>query len=139
MMPPSTPPTASAPAAPIVVLVGHCTPDSGLLTAVLRRIHPALRVERANDGPALDAHRHRGAVWLVNRVLDGEFPSDDGQALLAEEARGGHGQALLLISNRPEAQSRAIADGALPGFGKAELYAPSTTERIRAALSGRGC
>ena len=37
------------------------------------------------------------------------------------------------ISNYPEAQAEAVAAGALPGFGKAELHDPRTAELLRSA------
>lgn len=113
------------------VLVGHCSPDSGMLSTAVRRASPAAKVVRANDDGALEAHRGPGRVWLVNRVLDGSFASDDGLALIAREAQRTDGPRLVLVSNVPEAQSRAISLGALPGFGKRAVHAESTIELLR--------
>ena len=41
---------------------------------------------------------------------------------------------LMLVSNYPDAQADAVANGALPGFGKRELGSPRVAELIREAL-----
>ena len=42
----------------------------------------------------------------------------------------------MLVSNYPEWQQAAIAAGALPGFGKAELNRAETREKLAAVLGG---
>jgi len=37
---------------------------------------------------------------------------------------------VMLVSNYPEYQQQAIAAGAEPGFGKAELTSPATLEKL---------
>jgi two-component system, chemotaxis family, chemotaxis protein CheY len=75
----------------------------------------------------------------INRMLDGEFQLQMGAELVREVVQRSAAKkpALMLVSNYPEAQAEAQEAGALPGFGKRELHAPTTGERIRAAL-GRG-
>jgi hypothetical protein len=41
---------------------------------------------------------------------------------------------VMLVSNYPEWQQAAIAAGALPGFGKAELNRAETREKLSAVL-----
>ena len=113
------------------VAVGHCGPDAAMLGSALRRALPGATLTAVNDDAALDAHRDGDAVWLVNRLLDGDFADEDGIALLAREAARGHGATLLLISNLDEAQESARAAGARRGFGKLALHRPETTELLR--------
>jgi len=40
----------------------------------------------------------------------------------------------MLVSNYPEAQAAAVAEGALPGFGKREIGTPRVGELLREAL-----
>ncbi len=74
-----------------------------------------------------------GALLLVNRVLDGDFDNDDGQALIKRLLDTG-AKRVMLISNFPEAQARAEKSGALPGFGKTTMGSEETHRRLREAL-----
>ncbi|MBL9149943.1 MAG: hypothetical protein JNM94_14735 [Phycisphaerae bacterium] len=118
---------------PHVILVGHCSPDSGMLTSLVTRHAPNARVERVNDHASLAAHRRAGVVWLVNRALDGDFRHDG--LRLVEDAAADDGPTLVLISNYADAQAAATARGALPGFGKSSLYAAGTVNALKAALA----
>jgi len=40
----------------------------------------------------------------------------------------------MLVSNYPEAQAAAVAEGALPGFGKREIGTPRVNDLLRNAL-----
>jgi len=42
---------------------------------------------------------------------------------------------VMLVSNFPEWQEKAIHQGAVPGFGKAQLNSAETVERIRSILN----
>ncbi len=126
---------ASATPAPLFVLVGHCSPDAGMLRSAVRRVVPGAAFVGVNSAAALAEHRHAGAIWLVNRVLDGSFGSDDGLAIVARGAALPDGPVILLISNFDEAQQAAMAAGAFRGFGKQALYTERTAEAIRAAVA----
>jgi hypothetical protein len=131
---------------PKILLVGHCVPDSAMLTSMLRtacgsEVEPV--VVRVNDDAVLAREVADASLLLVNRVLDGEFSSTDGIALITRFASttsprtAARIPALMLISNYPEAQAAAVKAGAHPGFGKAETYAAATREKLAAALSHR--
>jgi hypothetical protein len=68
---------------------------------------------------------------LVNRVLDAD--GSDGMALIQEFVRSGT-VPVMLVSNYPEYQAKAVALGARPGFGKAALRDPATVELLRVVL-----
>jgi len=121
-------------AAPRVLLVGHCTPDSWLLQNAVTRIWPAATVSRANDGAELQARLPDSDLLLVNRSLDGRFDSKDGVELIGSLAASNGPPAVMLISNYPEAQSRAVAAGAVQGFGKDSVYSESAAKLLREAL-----
>lgn len=67
---------------------------------------------------------------LVNRRLAAD--SSEGVVLIermkADSALAG--TPVMLLSNYPEAQRAAVAAGAEPGFGKAELDRPETVEKL---------
>lgn len=124
---------ASAAAGKRVVLVGHCGPDSFALRSAIRSALPGAEVEFANDPEALETELGRADLLLVNRVLDGRFPTHGGIELIQNLAAGERPVAML-ISNFPEAQAAAEAVGAAPGFGKAEMYTEQTRQRLREAV-----
>jgi len=115
------------------VLVGHCGPDAHLLKAAVSRAVPGSTIVMANEQAKLKTHLHRGVVLLVNRALDGAFDADDGVELIAEVLAGGDPPVTMLISNFDDAQERAVAAGARPGFGKSAVYAEKTKELLQGA------
>jgi len=119
--------------APTVLLVGHCFPDAMMLKSSIKRIIPGVRFEKAHSLRDIEDHLAASALALVNRVLDGEFGSDDGIGLI--RCFAGAGTPLMLISNYAESQAEAEGAGAAPGFGKTGLYAEETAERLRAAIA----
>lgn len=72
---------------------------------------------------------------LVNRKLDADY--SDGlnviRAIKREAALSS--TPVMLVSNYPDAQEEAVAAGAVPGFGKAELSQPATREKLRPFLA----
>lgn len=115
------------------VLVGHCWADRmGLKSAVKRAVRGA-RLERADTMAAVKAHLDGGTVLLVNRVLGGGFGTGDGVELIRELARDGNTSPMILVSNYADAQSEAVAAGALPGFGKSELGDSAVADRLCSA------
>lgn len=113
-----------------IVLVGHCGPDASMLRSALRSMLPEARVEVANSDAALERLAAGSDLLLVNRVLDGDFSVGEGLELL--EKRGG--AAFMLVSDIAEAQVRAEAAGARPGFGKRQLRGDVMRSRVLAAL-----
>ncbi len=110
-----------------VLLVGHCRPDQFMLRSAIEGVVDGAEIVMANDSGAV-GEADSGTLYLVNRVLDGSFPSTDGIALVESLAAGG-GRAML-ISNLPEALAESESRGGLPGFGKSELR----SDRMRSAL-----
>lgn len=118
-----------------ILSVGQCGFDHGRISRHLQQTL-AVEVEGA-DGPddALAALRREPFhLVLVNRVSDADgapgielirrLKSDPALAELP----------VMLVSNFADAQAEAVALGALPGFGKSELTAAATTDRLRTAL-----
>lgn len=119
-----------------VMLVGHCGPDAIMLKTVVQRALPGAGVELVNDHEALDAALARDVVLLVNRELDGEFRSGRGGIDLIRHLTEAKVKApMLLVSNFADAQAEAESAGAMPGFGKSDLYNEDTTRRLQDAAS----
>ena len=117
-----------------ILLVGHCTPDAYALRSALTRLIPGAAVECVSCQDALEQALPRSALLLVNRELDGEFEARDGVALIRALAERTSAPRMMLVSNYPDAQAQAQAAGAVPGFGKRDLYAGQTGRRLLAAL-----
>ena len=121
---------------PDVMLVGHCGPDAIMLKTVVQRALPEANVELINDHDALDASLAGDVVLLVNRELDGDFRTGVGGIdLIRHLTESATTAPMLLVSNFEEAQAQAEAAGAMPGFGKSDLYHDDTTQRLKDAAS----
>ncbi|MCH2149250.1 MAG: hypothetical protein MK095_07430 [Phycisphaerales bacterium] len=121
---------------PDVMLVGHCGPDAIMLKTMVQRALPDANVELINDHDALDASLANDVVLLVNRELDGAFHTGSGGIDLIRHLNESATKApMLLVSNFQEAQAEAEAAGAMPGFGKSDLYHEDTTQRLRDAAA----
>jgi two-component system, chemotaxis family, chemotaxis protein CheY len=117
-----------------VVLVGHCGPDMHMLKSAVSRSVPGASIVTANDAQTLQKHVGADSVLLINRVLDGRFDANGGVALIQELMASENPPVAILVSNYPDAQEAAVAAGARPGFGKSQLYAPATADKLRDAV-----
>ncbi|MAD19111.1 MAG: hypothetical protein CMJ52_02680 [Planctomycetaceae bacterium] len=118
-----------------VLSVGHCTPDAWMLRTAVQRVLPDAEVHPVNDDAELRdriSDASGPVVLLVNRLLDGSFPHEDGIGLI--EAHAGGTAAALLISNLEASQAAATSAGGVPGFGKTALNDPDTATRLRNAV-----
>lgn len=117
-----------------VLLVGHCGPDAYMLRSAVRSALPNAEIVMVDDEATLAAKLDSANLLLVNRVLDGRFESDDGIGLIASLSPDRPAR-FMLVSNFADAQARAEAAGAVPGFGKSQIRSEETTRRLRAALA----
>jgi len=118
-----------------VLDVGQCNPDHSSLTSFLNS-HFDVEVDRSHQmDDTLDKLRTQSYdMVMINRKLDADYT--DGMAILetmkADEAL--KSIPVVLISNYADAQEAAVAAGAAPGFGKAELHDPATLEKVSKIL-----
>jgi CheY-like chemotaxis protein len=118
-----------------VLDVGQCSPDHSAICRLLEREFGA-EVARADglDDALAQLRASKFDLVLVNRKLD----ADDSDGL--EVLRTIHADSALaampvmLVTNYPEHQAAAVAAGAAPGFGKAELSAQATREKLAGFL-----
>ena len=121
---------------PMVLLVGHCTPDAWMLRTAVGRADDAAEIEVVNDESQLRRHVHdpgRPVVALINRKLDGRFDAEDGLQLMG--VFGGGPSVPVLVSDLAEAHEQAREAGGHPGFGKRAIHDDATTESIRTAIA----
>ena len=120
-----------------VLDIGQCSFDHGSIRCLLEDEFGAEVVQAHRSHDALAALRAgRFDLVLVNRKLDAD--GDDGlkivQAIKADERLSS--TPVMLVTNFPEHQQAAIAAGAEPGFGKAQLDEPATHEKLAKFLRG---
>lgn len=116
-----------------IVLVGHCVPDAMALRSAIRSAVGEVEIVAVNDSESLEAELGGSGLLLVNRVLDGRFGGESGEALVKRLAADG--ERVMLISNYEDAQAAAVSSGARPGFGKQALYTDEMRARLAAALA----
>jgi len=130
----STPP-GPAPA-PRIALVGHCGPDSWMLKSVAQRAFPGGEVVMVQDDASARSEAARADLLLINRKLDGEFPTGSGLDLIGELIpMKGRRAAVMLVGNHADAQAVAVELGAILGFGKANAGTPEAAQAMRVAAS----
>ncbi len=119
-----------------VALVGHCGPDSSYLRMTIAKAGKDLQVVSADDDGELKRVLDDGVdLLLLNRQLDFGFDDHEGVDVIRKLRPHYPNVKMMLVSNYPEAQAAAVAEGALPGFGKREVNSPRVAELIRDALT----
>jgi CheY-like chemotaxis protein len=119
-----------------VLDVGQCAPDHYGIRDLIEQDFDA-RVDSADSiGEALNLmRRERYDLVLINRVLFND--GADGLELVRIAKREELSTPIMMVSNYPEAQSEAVAAGAVPGFGKANLRSAQTREHLMKFLPVR--
>jgi hypothetical protein len=118
-----------------VVLVGHCGPDSSYLKLAVSRAGKDVQVLAADDSTELQRVLDGGAdLLLFNRLLDFGFDTTEGVVAIRNLRPHYPNVKMMLVSNYVDAQAAAVAEGALPGFGKRDVNSPRVAEMIRSAL-----
>ena len=118
-----------------IALVGHCGPDSSFLRIAVSKAEREAMVLMVDDDSDLERVLDDGVdLLLLNRQLDYGFDEREGVALLRKIRAKYPAVKAMLVSNYPDAQAAAVAEGALPGFGKREIGTPRVNELLREAL-----
>jgi two-component system chemotaxis response regulator CheY len=118
-----------------VLSVGQCGFDQAQIERWLARDLGVRTISVDTLDEALDELRRGGiALVLVNRILD--FDGSSGAELIREIKTEPQFANLpvMLVSNFESAQREAVALGALPGFGKAQVGQKSVAEQMRKVL-----
>ena len=118
-----------------VLDVGQCSPDHATIRSYLTRNFDCEIVQAHGADDALEALRNsKFDLVLINRKLDADY-SDGIEIIRQIKSDSGIASVpVMLITNYPEHQAAAIAEGAIYGFGKLEYQKPETRERLAAVL-----
>ena len=115
--------------------IGQCNPDHSALSQFLRS-HFDVEIDRSHhmDDSLNKLSNASYDLVLINRKLDADY--SDGMRILEKIKSDDRLNQIpvMLISNYPDAQAAAIAAGAEPGFGKAELEDSRSVEKVRSVL-----
>jgi len=121
-----------------VISVGQCGFDNSRIRELIRSVDPAIDIRFTDTFSetlkTLDDLDGRVALVMINRIMDLDGAS--GLELIHEilhSDRHTH-VPVMLVSDYEHAQAAAIAEGALPGFGKSSLRAETTKERLNSIL-----
>ena len=118
-----------------ILEVGNCAADHAAMSALIDRHFDAQIAQAHTFDEALTALRgERFDLVLINRQLDHD--NSEGVELI-RKIKGDRELAqvpVVLLSNYPEYQQRAIEAGAAPGFGKADLNTPETQQKLKDLL-----
>lgn len=117
-----------------ILLVGHCWPDSVGLRRAASKAASESEVKRVNTDDDLKREVAEADLLLVNRALDGRFETGDGVELIGRLGSAESAPPMMLVSDQSDAQQRAEAAGARPGFGKREVRSEKTIKKMRKAL-----
>jgi CheY-like chemotaxis protein len=118
-----------------VLDVGQCNPDHATIRSYLTHHFDCEIVRTHGVDDTLEALRGgKFDLVLVNRKLDADY--SDGIEIIRQikSDRAIAAVPVMLVTNYPEHQSEAIAEGAIHGFGKLEYDRPETRERLAAIL-----
>ena len=114
-----------------VLGVGNCSHDHGNVEALILK-HFDIDVEAVSLKDEAIERLRSGSfdLVLVNRKIAND--ASDGLELITRIKADPQlaKTPVMLLSNYPEAQKAAVAAGAEPGFGKAELGRPETVEKL---------
>ena len=118
-----------------IALVGHCGPDSSYLRMAVGNAIKGAKVLMIDDDEDLTRAVNDGVdLLLFNRVLEFGFSADLGVDLIKRFRQAHPDLKMMLVSNYADAQTAAVAAGALPGFGKREIGTPKVTDMLRRSL-----
>ena len=119
-----------------IALVGHCGPDSSFLRMAIQQASKGVSIVNADDERELEKLVTGGSLDLVlfNRVLDYGFSTNRGSDVIKKVKAVRPDQKVMMVSNYAEAQAEAVANGALPGFGKRDIGTPQVVELLKNAL-----
>lgn len=118
-----------------VLSVGQCMPDGMAIKAFLgRQFAVTVQASDTADDALVMLHNGSYDLILVNRIFDADGSSGF-DLIKAIKANATTSKIpIMLVSNYPDAQQKSVELGAEPGFGKAELGAEPTIQRLRPFL-----
>ena len=117
-----------------VISVGQCGYDNSRIRSLIRSIDSTVEIRETDshqETMEVLASLGEAALVLVNRVfdMDGASGMDLISQLKSKESEFAT-IPVMLVSNYEKSQAEAIANGAIPGFGKSELQSVETRQKM---------
>ena len=122
-----------------VISVGQCGYDNSRIRSLIRSIDSTVEIKETDshqETMEVLASLGEAALVLVNRVFDMDGAS--GMEFISQlKSKESEFAAIpvMLVSNYEKSQAEAIANGAIPGFGKSELQSVETRRKIESVLN----
>ena len=122
-----------------VISVGQCGYDNSRIRSLIRSIDSTVEIRETDshqETMEVLASLGEAALVLVNRVFD--MDGSSGMDLISQlKSKESEFAAIpvMLVSNYEKSQAEAIANGAIPGFGKSELQSVETRQKIESVLN----
>ena len=122
-----------------VISVGQCGYDNSRIRTLIRSIDSTVEIKETDshqETMEVLASLGEAALVLVNRVFD--MDGSSGMDLISQlKSKESEFAAIpvMLVSNYEKSQAEAIANGAIPGFGKSELQSVETRRKIESVLN----
>jgi two-component system chemotaxis response regulator CheY len=122
-----------------VISVGQCGYDNSRIRSLIRSIDSTVEIKETDshqETMEILASLGEAALVLVNRVFDMDGAS--GMEFISQlKSKESEFAAIpvMLVSNYEKSQAEAIANGAIPGFGKSELQSVETRRKIESVLN----
>ena len=121
-----------------VLSVGQCMPDNAGIGRMLKsNFDVEVDVAESHADAVRMATESAFDLVLLNRIYDatGTEGMDTLKALKSGDST--RNTPVMVVSNYPDAQESAVANGAEMGFGKSALNDPNTIERLRPFLADK--
>ena len=119
--------------------MGQCGYDNSRIRSLIRSIDSTVEIKETDshqETMEVLASLGEAALVMVNRVFDMDGAS--GMDLISQlKSKESEFAAIpvMLVSNYEKSQAEAIANGAIPGFGKSELQSVETRRKIESVLN----
>ena len=119
--------------------MGQCGFDNSRIRSLIRSIDSTVEIRETDshqETMEVLASLGEAALVLVNRVFD--MDGSSGMDLISQlKSKESEFAAIpvMLVSNYEKSQAEAIANGAIPGFGKSELQSVETRQKIESVLN----
>jgi CheY-like chemotaxis protein len=122
-----------------VLDIGQCHLDRGSIRRMIERAFDAQVTDAESGEQAMSlVSENRYDLVLINRLLDRDRSSGIELLRKLKNENQGSDIPMMLVSDKPDAQAEAEANGAAPGFGKAALSDQTTIEHLAQYLPRLG-
>lgn len=119
-----------------VLSIGQCGIDQGALSRFLKaNFDVEIVVSSTVDDATNQMHRRPFDLVLVNRQFDHDGTEGVEFIRLLKADQQLAASPVMMITNFPEYAQDAVAAGAVPGFGKADLRSTGLAEHLKPYLT----